>query len=215
MAEQRQPPWVRYAVLAAAIAVAGGITAYLFLPGGDEAPPPATPGFSTPTPQASGDDGDPRLGPLVAARPEVGKPAPDFALLDARDGTVRRLSDFRGRAVLVNWYASWCGPCRREIPEFNAMLRAVGEDRIVVLGIDYQEPADAAVSILEELGASYPALLDTDAEVADHYRVGNRIPSSFLVDADGVLRSIRVGQITPAQLAEDLALVGISYEPAE
>jgi thiol-disulfide isomerase/thioredoxin len=127
----------------------------------------------------------------------------------------RRTSPYRGRAVLVNWYASWCGPCRREIPEFMAMLEAVGEDRIVILGIDYQEPAAAAVGILDELGASYPALLDSDARVAEHYRVGNRIPSSFFVDAEGVLRGFRLGQMSAEVLAEQLALAGISYVPGD
>jgi peroxiredoxin len=204
----------RFALLAGAIAVAGGVTAYLFLSGDDGASPAAT-GFSTPTATGSSDDGDPRLGPLVPGRPEIGEPAPDFALVDARDGTVRKLSDYRGRAVIVNWYASWCGPCRREIPEFNAMLEAVGDDRIVVLGIDYQESAGDAVGILDELEASYPALLDSDAEVADHYRVGNRIPSSFFVDAEGILRAQRIGQVTPEQLAEDLATLGINWQPEE
>jgi peroxiredoxin len=203
----------RFGLLAAALAVAAGVTVYLFSSGGDGGPAVTTAPFGTPaTPGATI---DPRLGPLVPERPEVGKPAPDFALVDARDGTVRKLSDYRGRAVLVNWYASWCGPCRREIPEFNAMLKAVGEDRIVILGIDYQESASDAVAILDELDATYPALLDSDARVADHYRVGNRIPSSFFVDADGVLRGFRLGQMSAAVLAEQLALVGITYVPGE
>jgi peroxiredoxin len=199
-----------FAALAAAAAVAAGVTVYLFQSGdGDAGPSVFQPGSATAGPTRAD------LGPLVAARPEIGEPAPDFALVDARDGTVRKLSDFRGRVVVVNWYASWCGPCRDEIPDFNAMLAAVGEDRVVVLGIDYQEGASSALSILDELGATYPALLDSDARVADHYRVGNRIPSSFFVDAEGILRAQQLGIVQPEDLERHLASAGIAYEAGE
>jgi peroxiredoxin len=204
--------WQSLGLLGVAVAAAAGITAYLFLSGDDGDGAPAANGFETGSP-TPGTDND--LGPIDPDRPEVGKPAPDFALVDARDGTVRKLSDFRGRPVLVNWYASWCGPCRAEIPEFNAMIAALGEDGILVLGIDYQESASAALSILDELGATYPALLDSDGEVAEHYRVGNRLPSSFFVDAEGVLRAMQIGQVTEERLVEHLAAMGIEYEPAE
>ncbi len=198
-------------LLALAIVVAAGVTAYLFLSGGDDDPTPAGPVFGTPTPGSGGGN----LGPLVPGRPEIGEPAPDFALVDARDGTVRRLSDYRGTPVLVNWYASWCGPCKREIPAFNAMIEAVGEDNIVVLGIDYQESASSALDILEDYDATYTALLDSDADVAEHYRVGNKIPSSFFVDAEGILRGQRLGEVEAEDLAEQLAKVGITYTPAD
>jgi peroxiredoxin len=199
-------------LLGVAVAAAAGVTAYLFLSGDEGDGAPASNGFESGSPTADGDDD---LGPLVPERPEVGKPAPDFALVDARDGSVRRLSDFRGTPVLVNWYASWCGPCRAEIPEFNAMIAALGEDGIIVLGVDYQESASDALGILDELGATYPALLDSDGEVAEHYRVGNRLPSSFFVDAGGVLRAMQIGQVTEERLVEHLATMGIAYEPVE
>jgi peroxiredoxin len=205
--------WKGLALLAVAAAAAAGITIYLFASGDDDAAGPASNGFSSgsPTPGAGNDD----LGPLGPARPEVGKPAPDFALVDARDGTVRKLSDFRGTPVLVNWYASWCGPCRAEIPEFNDMIAALGEDGIAVVGVDYQESSSAALSILDEYGATYTSLLDSDGEVADHYRVGNRLPSSFFVDADGILRSMQIGQVTRKQLGEHLETLGLEYAPEE
>ena len=209
-AQPRTRRWPGLALLAVAAVAVTGVTAFLFLSGGDDPAPPAgdfAPGESTA--EANSD-----LGPLVAARPEVGEPAPDFALVDAREGGVRKLSDFRGRVVVVNWYASWCTPCKREIPEFTAMLDSVGESQVIVLGINYQESAGTAVDTLEGLGASYPALLDEDGAVADHYRVGNRLPSSFFVDAEGVLRSMQIGELTSEQLAEHLATTGIAYEPA-
>lgn len=199
------------AALGAAVVVAIAAVAFLFArAGGDDAPAPAsTDPFATAAPSAASRAD---LGPLVAARPTIGELAPDFALLDARDGTVRKLSDFRGTPVLVNWYASWCGPCKAEIPEFNAVIQAVG-DRIVILGVNYQESAARAVGILDELQATFPAVLDSDAAVADHYRVGNRLPSSFFVDRDGVLRAMKIGQVTPDELPALLATIGVEYSP--
>lgn len=192
----------------AALAIGGLL---FFRAGGGDTPVPADTGpftSGTATPASRAD-----LGPLVAARPAVGELAPDFALVDARDGTVRKLSEFRGTPVLVNWYASWCGPCKAEIPEFNAIIEALG-DGIVVLGVDYQESAARAVGILDELDATFPAVLDSDGEVADHYRVGNRLPSSFFVDSDGILRAMKIGQVTPDELPALLATIGIDYTPS-
>ncbi|MCA9829659.1 MAG: TlpA disulfide reductase family protein [Dehalococcoidia bacterium] len=196
--------------LAAVVAIA--VATFLFLrAGGDDSTTPAASDPFAPTGTAAA--ARPDLGPLVAARPTVGELAPDFALLDARDGSVRKLSDFRGTPVLINWYASWCGPCRAEIPEFNAVLNSPGGAGMVVLGVDYQESASRAVSILDELSASFPAVLDTDGKVADHYRVGNRLPSTFLVDKDGILRAMKIGQITPDELPDLLATIGVQYTP--
>jgi cytochrome c biogenesis protein CcmG, thiol:disulfide interchange protein DsbE len=81
-----------------------------------------------------------------------------------------------------------------------------------VLGVNYQEAASGAVSILDELGATYPAVLDIRGKVAEHYRVGTGLPSSFFVDADGILRSQQIGQITRDQLAAHLETVGVTWD---
>ena len=162
--------------------------------------------FTTPQP---GKPGGQKLGPLGPDRPKVGEPAPDFALLDARDGTtVRKLSDFRGKAVVVNWYASWCKPCRSEIPEFlEAEAEAGGQ--VVFFGVDYLEDREPAVSILDDLKAAYPAVLDSEGSVADQYRVSQGLPVTFFVDKDGILRSFHTGQLTKAELWANLAGVGV------
>ena len=153
------------------------------------------------------------LGPLVPSRPKEGELAPDFALIDVRDGTtVRKLSDYRGRAVVLNWYASWCGPCKAEIPEFDDLYAALG-DQVVVLGVDYLESREKASGILEIFKAKYPAVLDSEALVADHYRVGAGLPTTFFIDKDGILRSQRIGQVTRDALIENLAKVGVTYRP--
>lgn len=155
------------------------------------------------------------LGPLDPQRPKVGEPAPDFALLDARDGTtVRRLSDYRGKVVVLNWYASWCGPCRAEIPEFQDAYAALPND-LVVVGVNYQESRDKAVGILDVFHAKYPAVLDSTAAVADHYRVGAGLPVTFVIDRDGILRAMKTGQVHGDELVAYLASAGLAYTPRQ
>lgn len=150
------------------------------------------------------------LGVLESGRPEVGQPAPDFALVDTRDGTtVRRLSDYRGKTVVLNWYASWCGPCSAEIPDFQEAYTAL-DGEIVVLAVNLQESRDAASSMLEALGATFPSVLDTDGSVAQHYRLIG-MPTTFFIDRDGIVRMSGSGLITAEALKEELAKLGHEY----
>ncbi|MCC6382375.1 MAG: TlpA family protein disulfide reductase [Dehalococcoidia bacterium] len=165
--------------------------------------------FSTPSARADSRG----LGPLDPQRPKIGEPAPDFALLDARDGTtVRHLSDYRGKVVVVNWYASWCGPCRAEIPEFQDAYAALPDD-LVVLGVNYQESRERATGILDVFHAKYPAVLDATAAVAAHYRVGAGLPVTFVVDREGVLSAMKTGQVHADELVAYLAAAGLAYAP--
>lgn len=192
-----------YAALALAAIFAVGAAAYFFLVAPDRANAPTAPAL----PQVY-----PNTGPIDPERPEIGKPAPDFALVDARDTTiVRRLSDFRGKALLLNWYASWCDPCQREIPAFVAARQALA-DQLEVVGVNYLEPPEKALAILARLGADYPALLDADGSVADHYRIPG-MPTTFLIGADGTLLAIRAGELQEAELATFLAKAGLTYNP--
>ena len=98
---------------------------------------------------AASDGGGAFTGVLDSHRPEIGEPAPDFALADARDPSrIVRLSDFRGRPVVLNWYASWCGPCRAEIPDFQRAYKAL-DGEVVFLGVNLQEEASRAVGLLD------------------------------------------------------------------
>ncbi|WBL36980.1 TlpA disulfide reductase family protein [Tepidiforma flava] len=192
-----------YVALGFAAVFAIGAGVYFFLLAPDEAAAPGSPALPTVYPNT---------GPLVPDRPEIGKPAPDFALVDARDtSVVRTLSDFRGKVLLLNWYASWCDPCRREIPAFLAAREALG-GQLEILGIDYLEPPEKAVGILDELGADYPALLDANGSVASHYRIPG-MPTTFLIAPDGTLLAMRAGELREAELADFLAKAGLEYRP--
>jgi thiol-disulfide isomerase/thioredoxin len=196
-----------YLVLAAALVLAIGVGAYLFVSGGDDdGVTPSSDGVTTRTP-------DPNTGPLEPNRPKEGERAPDFALVDARDPSrLVKLSDFRGKAVIVNWYASWCGPCKNEIPAFVKAQQAL-DGQLVVLGVDFLESSDKATGILDEFDATYPAVLDSAGAVAEHYRTSSGVPYSFFIDKDGILRAIRRGEVFEKDLGEYLAKVGLEYAP--
>lgn len=152
--------------------------------------------------------------PLGADRgngPGLGKPAPEFSLLGL-DGTVLRLSDLRGKIVLVNFWATWCVPCRKEFPE---LVKAYEENKgdVVVVGVDLQENVDQVRAFAEDFGARFPIVIDEKGEVADAYRVLG-LPSSYFIDRDGVLRGQYFGAMTSSIIAERLQEARLP-QPAE
>lgn len=204
-----------YAVLACALVLAVGVGAYLLVGGDSDPNAPATPGTSDIIAALGDPTPVPNTGVYDPQRPKEGDEAPDFGLVDARDPSkIVKLSDFRGKAVVVNFYASWCGPCKSEIPEFQQAQEQLG-DQVVFLGVDYLESASNAVSIMDELKATYPAVIDSVGAVADHYRVGSGgggLPTTFFVDKDGVLRAGTLAPVTGTKLEEMLAKVGVQYK---
>lgn len=193
----RPPARAMFAVATVvAVLVAIGAGTYLLLSGDEPA--------NSQTPARN-------IGVFDPQRPRDGQPAPNFGLVDARDPSlVRKLSDFRGKAVVLNWYASWCSPCKQEIPEFQRAQDALG-DQVVFLGIDYLETAGEATGILDSLHATYPAVLDSSGAVADHYRVAG-LPTTFFVDKDGILRATSTGRVTLEALEANLAKAGVTYK---
>lgn len=142
--------------------------------------------------------------PLGAERgdgPGLGKPAPEFTLLNT-DGSAVSLSDFRGNVVLINFWATWCTPCRKEFPEL-VKTYADGSGDVVVIGVNMQENRDQVRAFADEYGADFPILIDPKAEVADAYRVLG-LPSTYFVDQQGVLREQQFGLLTPAIIQEKL-----------
>lgn len=197
-----------YLALAAALVLAIGVGAYLLVSSGDDTSDPTIAGLGLENPF-------PNTGPIDPNRPKEGEPAPDFALANARDTSkVIKLSDFRGKVVILNWYASWCRPCQNEIP---ALMRVQDEfeGELVVLGIDFLESSSAALSILDDFGATYPAVLDASGSVADHYRTSGGVPVSFFIDKEGVLRATRRGELYEKDLPGFLEKVGLTYTPAQ
>lgn len=134
-------------------------------------------------------------GAATDAAPEIGRPAPDFTLGDL-GGTRVRLSSHQGRkAVIINFWATWCVPCREEMPTLERLYRERRAD-LEVLGVSLDGGGASAATrvrlFVRELGLSFPILLDPDFVVARKYRVRG-IPSSFVVDRAGVVRYREVG----------------------
>ena len=147
------------------------------------------------------------VGPIDGRSPEVGEQAPQFALRDA-DGNARTLSDYEGRVVWLNFWATWCGPCRRELPDIQALAREFESEGLVVLTINFEESVGTALPFWEELELDVPILFDSDGEVAKQYRLRG-FPDNFFIDRDGVLRSFELGFLTEEQMRERLAELGL------
>lgn len=137
-------------------------------------------------------------------QPIVGQVAPAFQLRSLTGATVS-LSQFRGRPVLVNFWATWCTPCKKEMPALQAA--AADHPKLTVLGIDNVEPAVKVRPFVEKLGIRFPVLLDQSGSVVDRYRIIG-MPTSFFIDPGGVLRAVYQGALTPAALSKDLAAIG-------
>ncbi len=142
-----------------------------------------------------------------APAPVVGAPAPDFAL-STLDGTEVRLADLQGQVVLINFWATWCGPCRLEMPAIEAEYQARKAQGFTVLAVDLDEPADAVAAFVDELDLTFTALLDPGARVFDLYRVRG-YPTSYFVNRDGMIDRQHVGYMNPGQLAGYLDQLGL------
>lgn len=145
--------------------------------------------------------------------PKVGKVPPAFELLDHLGNPIR-LDQFRGRPVILNFWATWCVPCRREIPDFIDAQETWGETA-QILGVDYGESADAVSDFATIFAVNYPLLLDTDGSVTEAYRLTG-LPETFFIDANGVVADHRIGQLRPA-LMECIVgqLLQGSHQPEE
>ena len=125
----------------------------------------------------------------------VGAPAPAIAGT-ALDGSAVSLASLRGHPVVVNFWASWCLPCRDEFPVFRSKLASLGpSDGLAVLGVLYKDEADLAKSFVTDFGATWPTVTDPNGTAADAYRIAAP-PQSFFIDKDGVIRATQIGAMT-------------------
>lgn len=187
----------------------------------DEAPTVGPALVRTPTPEppmaptASVADGvaTPTAAPEVAAAPvpliplgggpAVGQPAPDFTLVGL-DGKTIRLSDFRGQPVVVNFFATWCGPCKEELPRFQATYQKDRAKGLQVLLVDLKESRADVQAFAKELGLSMPIAVDEKGVVASLGYALTNIPATYFIDGNGVIRGVQVGPIPPTTLADNV-----------
>lgn len=133
----------------------------------------------------------------LLSRAQVGRAAPAFTL-EALDGGQVRIEQLRGRVVLINFWATWCEPCRTEVPELQKFADRYG-DKVTLLGINLREPVDTIKSFREQYGMRYPILLDRQGRVAERYRL-RAVPESWFIDPNGVARIYHQGPLTFEQM---------------
>lgn len=136
---------------------------------------------------------------------EVGHPAPDKELPHLDGSDQGRIADHRGRWVLVNFWASWCEPCRAEAHALQRFQTQYGGSRFTVLGINLDDAIDDARGFVSEFGLTYPQLRDGDGRDRREAYGMTGFPESFLVDPEGNLALIRRGPVDGRYLQEEVA----------
>ncbi|TCP55522.1 thiol-disulfide isomerase/thioredoxin [Tumebacillus sp. BK434] len=130
----------------------------------------------------------------IAEMAAVGHRAPSFEL-QTFDGKTVKLADLQGKPVVLNFWASWCGPCRNEMPDLEEMHKKYG-DQVHFYGVNLtsQDNLENAKKFMGEMGVTFPSLMDSDEKTAQNYRTFS-IPMTYAVDQNGIISEIHKGQI--------------------
>ena len=126
----------------------------------------------------------------------VGMQAPDLGL-ETLEGTPVRLSDYRGQVVVLNFWATWCGPCRMEVPGLVSVYGRYREKGFTILAVNLHEPRERVEPFVRETGIEFPVLLDAEGLTGELYAIRG-IPTSYFLDREGVVR-----QVVPGAMPEE------------
>ncbi len=136
----------------------------------------------------------------------TGEPAPPL-VATAIDGSTVDLAALRGKPVIINFWASWCVPCREEFPLFKERLATLGPtDGLQVIGVLYKDEPELAQRFLDDLVATWPTVDDPDGSLAAAYRVVAP-PQTYFIDGDGVVRGIQIGEVQPSDFDTQYAKI--------
>jgi cytochrome c-type biogenesis protein len=163
---------------------------------------------ATPTPAADEGSALPALGSIEGAAAaidaeiglEVGNRAPNFRTT-TDDGETVALADLRGQAVLLNFWATWCGPCRIEMPEFEAAYTTHAGEGFTILAVNNMETPEQVRGFRDELALSFPLLLDESGAITSEYAVVS-LPSTYVLNREGIIVARHFGALTAAQMTE-------------
>jgi len=129
-------------------------------------------------------------------------PAPDFTL-QTLDGESVSLSDYRGKLVMINFWASWCPPCNSEMPDLQRYYEQHQDEDFIILGVNYQDTPDKVQAFIEKYGVTFPILLDSDGRIANLFGVQG-LPTSFFVDKEGNVLGYQPGPVTKEMLEDGI-----------
>ncbi|MGI8999271.1 MAG: TlpA family protein disulfide reductase [Candidatus Limnocylindria bacterium] len=141
----------------------------------------------------------------IASPTAIGSIAPDFSLADL-DGNPIHLAELRGRPVIVNFWASWCGPCVEEFPLLSQAATRHADDGLVVIGIVWQDRSEAARDFMTRNGATWASAMDPGERVATDYGILGP-PETYFIGRDGMIVARQIGQVSAASLDEKLAAI--------
>jgi DsbE subfamily thiol:disulfide oxidoreductase len=139
----------------------------------------------------SGGRSEPNLGSLGFQTPKEDLQAIDFNLKDLT-GRPSSLSAYKGKVVLLNFWATWCGPCRAEIPSMEQLYTELKDEGFTIVAVNSQEPLEQVSAFVDDMGMSFPVLLDSTGRVGAAYGV-RAIPTTYIIDPQGAIRGRMVG----------------------
>ena len=122
---------------------------------------------------------------------KVGKPAPEFTLVDTK-GKTWDLAELKGKVVFLNFWATWCPPCREEMPSMQTLYASMPADKFIMLAVLSNDDPAIAESLAAKIGATFPILVDPKNEAAQAYGLTG-VPETFIIDKQGVLREKFIG----------------------
>ncbi len=134
--------------------------------------------------------------------------APDFTVYD-ESGVAHKLSDFKGKPVILNFWASWCGPCKSEMPDFNEAYKTYGEEinfLMVNCTDGYSETVESAGGFIKENGFTFPVYYDTSSEAAYAYNISS-IPATYFIDSNGNVVTHNIGYLSAAALQSRIEML--------
>lgn len=136
--------------------------------------------------------------------PVAGHPAPDFELANI-DGEMLRLSDYKGTPVIVNFWATWCAPCRAEFPEFQEAA-VDNADTLLIIGVNSTsvDQIDKIPGFVDEFGITFPIVLDVDGDVVDTYGVLG-LPTTVFIDSNGMVNEVFTGPLNKAYIESKIS----------
>lgn len=133
---------------------------------------------------------------------QVDSKAPDFELVDL-NGEKHRLTDYKGKGVLLNFWGTWCGPCEREFPAMTRQYETYKDLGVQIIAVNYAQTDFEVQKYVDNMGMTFPVAIDKTKNVSDTYNI-DPLPTSIFIKPDGTIDRIKTGEMTEAQIAQYL-----------